>query len=101
MSEISIPAFRYMRLADIAPNFRINDGYIEIPKNYGSMMPKFSKELSDMLRQAIHTLCREAGESTYIYDESSNDYKARRPGYKIPLERWYFVMSQKTDYTIR
>ena len=70
-------------LYHFAPNFRcISSGktYVEIPINYGKMMHPIQKELADIIRESISTMCKKYGKKTRIYDEETY-HGATRPGY--------------------
>ena len=84
---------RPMKWRDIAPNFRIMGGFIEVPA--GFQYSECPAELYSELKARVDSLL-EAHKHNVVLDERSlDDHRAVTSGKKIPVPAWNHVMDQE------
>ena len=76
---------------DILPNFRINDGIIEIPHEFDHMLGPLPAEDLEKIKKLAMPVIREltrAHKPALIFDESSEDHRSTVWGTLVPLDAW-------------
>ena len=88
---------RQVLYGDIMPNFRINNGMIEIPHEFDHMFgPLSAKDLEKVKKLAMPVIMEltKAHKPPLIFDESSEDHHAVVWGTLVPLDAWRMAVKK-------
>lgn len=89
------PRVRPMTLRDVAPNFRVMGGMVEVPKSWRDARHWPAEPVdSDAMRAIENLLTRAPAEMIYHEGvaEKLNNHELRQPGYRVPVSEWDAVM---------
>lgn len=93
------PRVRDMLLQDIAPNFRVVQGFVEFPTDWGDARHWPAGVVDDDARNHIARLLHEVGQRGTIYAEGTaellDDHRTREQGWRIPVTLWDPVMRRQ------
>ncbi len=79
---------RQMLIRDVAPNFRVSVGSVEIPAYWRSLCRYDDPEVYSFMVASIAHLIAEHGKKRQIYNEYGHHYKSKTQGIVIPIDQW-------------